>query len=472
MLKAKNIFGIFGKSHREPWLLAAALFACWLVLFLMHLPIQPYSDDIVYMQRAQEMGLFSFLGDFYMTWSGRIGSNALCWLLLGQGFALWKILNPLVIIALCYGAARVFCTKVSLKNILIALLFLFALGPGVLDYAVFWATGSLYYLWPVAVGMFVIMPFLDMRRKTGGEPIPPQKQAQVSLFVLRILAALFVGMCNEQLSACLLGFMALILAEHFFVKKRIAAKHLIIFACVAASFLVMMLAPGGGVRYAHEAQVFSDIFGTSFADMSAGERILRGVNWMYSAMFFSLYLVLLLVFALSWHAKYYGTSAQNSLLKQKPPRCAKIGRGLKYPLLALLCVSVLISFPTRIEYLFTLGYLHELDVSQGVLYVVQTLLPYAYWTLFLAGIFYLLFCKNAAYALGLFAALCTLAVMVLSPTLYFSGERTLFVAGVLLVIIMLGLVRKKMPAPLLVAVLCLVGFNTVRLVSRLSVFYG
>lgn len=435
---------------QKPWnsrMLPAALGLLYVGLLLLHLPIRPYSDDLWYMEELYKWdSFFALQADYYMGWSGRIVSSALAFWLMGKAFWLWRLLNPLVAVGLVYGVARIGAAKPTARTTVAVALLLLLAGPGVLDYSVFWATGSLYYLWPVTGAVWLLLPFFDLALR--GE-------TRLRFLPARMPLAVAACLGNEQATACAVGFMAVILAVYLLRRKKILWRHTALLGAGAAAAAVLFASPGSQKRYQQESYLYFLEFKTGFYEVPTGEKVAGGIAWMYG-MLFSLVLVLLLaLYAASWYRVYRQSGRDKTL------------PGLL--LFGLLCFSAALVFPQQADAMFRFG---EAATGGGVGSFWLAAAPYAYWTLFLAALCYLLARQNWYYLLGLLAGLCTLVVLFWSPTIYTSGERTLFVLVVVLVAMLAAQFKNKVPALPLVLIACLAAANLIRLVGRLQLFYG
>lgn len=431
-------------AKRWHWLLAGAV--AYLALLALHLPIKPYSDDLFYMDGMRQSNVFALVGDYYLHWSGRVTSNFLAYGLVGSGaFWLWKLLNPMMVLLLCWGMVRLVQPKPRLQSCVVALLLLFVLGPGVLDYAVFWATGSVYYLWPLAGAVLLMHPFLDLALR---------RQTAIKWYPLRVVLAALCCMCNEQISACVVAFMAVILLRHFVAARKLPARHLVLLALCVAGALVLFLAPGGSERMAVESARYGDKYGVDFGLLPLGQKLQNGLAWMFGMLFANDYLVLVLLFFAFWAA---------GRQSQKPAwGMALFGLG---------ALAVAFSFPRPVQPVFSFLPLGQV-FSGGLAGLATGLAPYLFWLVFFAALVVMAGRQGFYNALALLAAVCTLVVLFFSPTLFDSGERTMMVAGVLFITLLLGRMKAKLPAPALVTLACLVAVNLYRLVGRLAVFWA
>lgn len=381
------------------------LFLFWVMVNQM---ARPLADDYFYAQRAHEVGLFTFLQDFYYTWSGRVVANGFAYLLTGPLFPFWRVLNAGMIMLCAFAVTRLARGDVQKKDYLLSTGLLSIIPVSVLSLSIFWATGSIYYLWPMTMGLLLMVPFSDHFF---------QRHKPIRWFPLLVLAALYAGAGNEQVALCALGFMGCFFLHAILAKRPIPPKLLILFFLTAGAFALMMLAPGNGVRFQSEIQThFPD-----FLSLPIRRRLSLGVRWTYDRLFTSLRPLVLLSYLLA-------------LLKMHKPasltalqRSVTLKRHCLYILLVI-AVSPMILGDTSLNVFFTFFQSFAGSTPNKLMLAV----PHVFWTLFSLAWVYLLFRARPLSALCLMAGLGSLVVMWFSPTIHASLYRTSLIAGALL----------------------------------------
>lgn len=421
----------------------------YIPLLCMHLPIKPYSDDIWYASAVNSADNFFTLQSFYYTdWSGRIASSALTFALVGKAFFLWKLLNPAVFIVLCWAIARIAAKTPKLKHFFVVLVLLLLAGPGILDYSVFWATGSMYYLWPAAAAAVLLVPFFDLALR---------KETCIKYFPLYIILCFFACLGNEQITACVLGFMGVAIADYIIKNKSLPWRFWVLFGVSLAFALVLFLSPGTQSRFVQETAAYAKETGLYFAELSFGTKISNGITWMFSTMVPLLYLTIIILYGASWRRVY-------TLNPQKTG--ARVMRAVT---LVVFCGALAAVFPTALEPLLSFEPFGGLWQS-GFGGVVKTLLPYVFWLVFLCLLAFLLGMQNRYYAISLLAALCTMIALFFSLAIYNSGERTMFAALVILTGAAAGVIKGRVKMPVAVFGVVLAAVNTARLLTRIRLF--
>lgn len=427
-----------------------AMLLLYIALFLMHLRIAPYADDIWYIQKMHEWpSFFALMGDFYLTWSGRVVANAIAFLLLGNAFWLWKLLNPLCLLLLAVGIARYAAPKPKLRHICFALILLFLSGPGVLDYGVFWATGSLYYLWPATAAVWLLRPFFQLAL---------EGETNIRRLPVYAILALFACLCNEQITACVLGFMVVALGRYIIKNRRFSWRHGLLLGLGALAAVVLFAAPGSQSRFQQESYLYYVEHHTGFYEVPFFTKIANGVTWSFSMFTSVMYILLMVLFAILWYQLF-------------APGTGKKSRG-QIPLFLILALNVAAALPQQVDFLFTFYSLSTLYGASAA-QVFSILVPYVWWGLFLGCLIYMLARhQNRYYLLGFLAALASVAVLFFSPTIYTSGERTLFAASVIITTMLAARTKAKLPWPAVAFTACIAAFNVARLLSRLQLFYA
>lgn len=433
------------KAYSLPILMVAG----YVFFLLLHLRIQPYSDDIWYIETARTKdNFFTLQWDYYLSWSGRVVSSALSFFLLDKAFWLWRLLNPALMVCMTWAIDRIVQKKPDSKMFALTMLLLLCLGPGVLDYAIFWATGSLYYLWPITGALFALHPFFDLAFR--GE-------VKIRGYVPRAVLALLCVLGNEQLTLCVLGFMVVCLAGRWLkTKKAPGWRYWLMLALSGVGALVLFLAPGNSIRYMEESYLKYYLkFFVGFPETPLLTKASRGTAWVFEMLFGVLFVSLVLLMAFCWLRRY----------------SQRQGRA-RLPMLAVLGLAAALSFPSPVEPVFTFADLEETFVGEGLAQGLLALLPYLFWLGFLGVIGYVLVRENLYLAIAYAAALCTVVMMTFSPTIYASGPRTLMVAGVIIVAVCLALAKERITPVVLTTVGMLAAVSVARLVTRLPLFYG
>lgn len=394
------------------FLLAAA--ALYLITSRVHPNfVSLAGDDGLYYHLAHQYSLGKFVLLRYQQWSGRLFAESAEYLTVLSGGVLYHLLNPLFCILLAFSMVRCVKGQASPRQVVLALGAFCSVSYLVLHEAVFWLSGACAYTVPLALGVTGLIPFanLALRDNPDARPLP---------LALCGICLLLAPLGNEQVAAacCLSVFCAVLAraARH----KRIPPAYLILAAVLLAATLVNLFSPGSSHRFQVELGRFP-----GFRQLSPAAHIQVGAYWLFSNLAGYLWLLLLLL------------SSLPALFRRRFGRSTRVLCGILYAgwLFALLArlpafAGALGKFP----YAFGL-FFHNGDYTKPLapMTAAQTLLclgSYLFWTLLLL-LGMLLLVRCAPHPIHVLFYLCTgLAVLLmipLSPTLFASGYRTLFV---------------------------------------------
>lgn len=118
-----------------------------------NIKLQDFADDLIFSHTLDNTSLYSYIISSYNTWSGRVTINAL---MVGtiNHHNVWKIGIPVSIIIICLSVSRICVNKINLKVILLALFAYLALPKEVLQNGSWWVTGFYNYLLPVSLMLY------------------------------------------------------------------------------------------------------------------------------------------------------------------------------------------------------------------------------------------------------------------------------------------------------------------------------
>ena len=131
----------------------------------------PYSDgdDAFFLKMANSMSLPEYLRMRYITWEGRMTSEAMTYAAFRLGHTFWSLVNALMLTLLPGGLLCLMrkiigpgTTKEALGMALYCFFGMALLGITVLGYGGIWVTGSTFYLWSIVAGIWAAMPFADL----------------------------------------------------------------------------------------------------------------------------------------------------------------------------------------------------------------------------------------------------------------------------------------------------------------------
>ena len=386
------------------------------------------SDDTVFQEQIQPYPtLLSWLDYRYHTWSGRIFAESFVYIFSPLPLYLWKIAELvlystgvffLYLYYLLFAKKRNNATDYTMM--LLALLIPATIDSGVLLQGAFWVTGSMNYLWISVFGIVALYPIVYfMVRRT---------KPHWAFTLLGLISAIIAASSQEQV-----GLLAGALAVTFtlytaYQRKKVirTTRFIKSISPYQASFSVIILSslifaltsPGNQARVEAETVVWRPDFYT----IPLLNHIEYAARWMVDAVVNHSGFLLILIWALI---------IVLLCLKQKRDRLdyATIGILSGAAFLATAkgyeVVSPLVTFyptwqPVIPNYSISLAVL-----GAWIIILIATILaPFVLYRKSIVG---------ALLSLLFIGFLCSVAIITLSPTMYASGLRTLFVPTILLV---------------------------------------
>jgi hypothetical protein len=383
------------------------LSAAWI---MTRLGLQDASDDGIFLHALDQQGMVEFLVSRYHDWSGR---TLIDWLLVGTiGIPMvWTLGIPLALLGSAWCIWRLTLAErlPMLSGTALVLLMAFLIHVMVLAEAVYWVTGFYNYLLPCFLALVAMV--VVMTRDT----------AYAALYVVALPAVVFACQ-SEQVAVAVLVTLSARIALLRLQGQGVGRESLLL-AAGAAAALVSWLAPGNVVRLAGELRWFPE-----YADAGLLEKIGMGLDRLNVHARSPRNLLLLFVAALSAWAT----------LRSCRSAAARIA------------VAILLLFVASVPAIVLIR-LAGLEGLPGITGVGAHLSPaeWAHGGIFVSMAFTI--CVYGALATGaacrardlpgqlvgagipLLAAASTMLVS-LSPTIYASGFRILFVGDVWLLV--------------------------------------
>lgn len=389
-----------------------------LVVFLSLIPVQRVAgDDLVYGAQLHRLGWWGWYSKQLTSWSGRAFSEAMTATFLPASQWLWRFANTAFICLLIYSLAHLAFRNVSTFSYVISFCAFWLIPPAVMINTSYWTIGSFYYTWPMALGLFSAIFLLHSYR---GEA--------TKLPWLYIVAALCASLGVEQIGPCLFAFSVLTLISLSRRKKKVPVALWVYAAAVTGGLIFQVFAPGTKKRTPHEIASWYP----SFRSLSFTQKISRGLSWQYN--YFS-YFLLPLVILLSISVLV------NYLIHRYADQKNVAISGEKHS--TLLTASVSTTIITLVVILSSQAYQINLTTFEHGIAALRhpnAIVSYIIWTLFALALLVsvLLLSDESWVEAFLFLAACAAAaLMYLSPTIYASGARTLFVSSLLFIIVIL-----------------------------------
>lgn len=380
------------------------------VLYLSNFNVDMSTDDGWFMNISREYSFVGFLQWRYNNWSARLFPEAMLYLIFLVPLFVHHLISACAWLLYSYSLVRIVVGAVSRKNFLVAFLSLGFINVWVMKDSIFWITGAINYLWPLALGLFALIPYSDHFFRN--------EKTSIWLY---LLPALIFSFSNEQLIACVIG-VVLVYHSTMLIKKRKENYFLYIpTAFFITGFTFMFLAPGNKLRMQQEI----DMWMPDFNELSPLTRVLRGNSWLFEGWQTKLMLLFIVILVVS-------------LVIDSSKLLARIAAG--YSLFLLL---LMYNFPNRFTNFQLINegnWINPLkagNLLSGTF--LNAVLPYIVWGLFfglVAALSISVSKQKIFIGLSYGAALFSSVLMWFSPTMYASGARVLMCSSVFLLIIL------------------------------------
>lgn len=380
-------------------------------------------DDAYFSSMAHSMPLWEYLKMRYIGWEGRMTSETMTYLAFYFGKGFWQPANAFIFTMLPAGLIHLVKKlagekepRQSFFTALLIYVLVLCLGIEVIGYGAFWITGSTFYLWSIAAGIWGVMPFADL--------VYRREDMRLLSFLYGIPCGFIAAMGQEQIGAVVIAFAILAVGYEIYHSRRVPVWHLIEIVIMAAALIVLFISPGTEARTQTEILRFMPQYET----MSMGNHIFITVQWMLS----SFANEGKLLFFMIWIFAMF-------LMLQKKNRNSRV-----FALIAGI-EAVVALFPfLGVSFCSEMG-MGVTDFNQCVTQVVEpSSLTGQHWLALLWWGTAMVFTLALLWALGekrleklqltllLLAACASEGIMFFSPTMYASGARVYFVAQILL----------------------------------------
>ncbi|MTD42414.1 hypothetical protein GIX45_28065 [Erwinia sp. CPCC 100877] len=380
------------------------------LLYLMKFKIDMSTDDGWFMEVHKKRSLFDYLHWRYNCWSARLFPEAMLYLIFMVPLLVHHVISACAWFLYSFSLVRIFNGTVSRKNFLVAFLSLGLMDICVMKNSLFWITGAINYLWPLALGLFSLIPYADNFFRNKKTVIWPY-----------IIPALIFSFSNEQLLVCVIG---VVLVYHIaiLVKKKKENFFLLLPTILfLLGFIFMFFAPGNTHRMKQEIIVWMP----DFDKLPLFLRILKGSSWLFEGWQTKLLLLFILILVIS-----LTIDASKTLSK------------ITAAYTVFLCLLAY-NFPHRfMNFHYILEGKWVEPLKAGNLFnkaLFSSLLPYVLWgSLFglVIVVSILVAEKKVFIGLSYCAALFAAAMLWFSPTMYASGARVFMCSSIFLIIIL------------------------------------
>ncbi|WDS35826.1 DUF6056 family protein [Pseudoxanthomonas sp.] len=397
----------------RPWPLAGLL---WVLLGIACIHVfgisdRPVADDAYFARMLSQYTLPEYLLHRYHSWTGRLPIEGLLVVLVHHTW-IWRGCNALMVLLLVYAAGRLARVGMALSQVgamTLAFALFLLITPQIQFESSWWLTGSLNYLWPVALGLWSLLPLVE-----AGTYRWPQR-------IGFCLAAAFAAYC-DQLALVLVPLSLGLLAWRI-GQRRWSRWDLVQAVVLVGNAGFALTAPGNAERYREETGMRFP----NFADLDVLEKLRIGFGLIARAMTDPRNDLMALITALAL------------LLLWRSP----LGKGLKVVLGIVLVASLLqlallmLQVPGA-----SLRPWLPMRLDGDVVFFAGNYAVTA-WSLFAVGCLVIgcacCFWRSTGEALRmlgvLLLGLASLGMMGFSPTAYLSSMRIAFVCTMTLVIV-------------------------------------
>lgn len=405
----------------KPKLTIGLLFAVLVTLYVILISLSTReigSDDYIFIEQTKPFHtVYEWLVHRYETWSGRLLPESLVYFFSQNNLLYWKIvsvLNYIVYITTLFLYYKLFIKKRTNTQDILTFLYIgvsiYLLGPVVFDRGALWVTGAMNYFWIITLLLVGLYPLLHLYKKNT----LPKITITTPLTIILVLAIA----SQEQVGLLGLMVIGLLLIDTYLKKRKFPHPYYIATLVLSSTaFLAAISAPGNRQRVVAETQTWLPDYYT--APLVA--KVDSLVRWFVEAIVnHNGQLLLLLSGALLFLA--ITTTAIHGAQKK-----------------------IFIVYSTVIFALFVIKgqpyaeaiYNFNATWQPQNLSRFEKIIPYV-WLMIITTLPYVLYrlTKNKRVALISLAPyvlyILTVAPITLSPTLYASGWRTLFIPSLTL----------------------------------------
>lgn len=400
-------------------------------------------DDTFFLEYCGSMGLWEYLKWRYETWTGRMISEALMHIFFNADLWVWRVVNAGMLVALPVALTALKQKVLGRKSersgslkygswlvgLLLALLCYAFFDIKAFGYSAIWITGSMNYLWPMVCG--IVSLGIVAETAFGTEEVTTFK------YVIAWLCAVIAAMSSEQMGAVLLAFEIACIAEKVWKKKKVRMKFIILAGVTFGAFLLSSLAPGNALRVVSAIEHNMP----QFEQLTLGERFFILVQWLISS--FANENVVFLIGIWSVGILLLVIRLKTGNLTHKEALRTK-----GYAIVAGVFLCVAVAGKCGVTRLNDMGInLAEMTglIEQVPQVTEMSMLQWralVWW--FFAMLFTLFFLwevsrEKLLVTLTYMGAVASEVILIFSPTIYSSGERVFFLAGLMLMFIIMML---------------------------------
>ncbi|MHA8114839.1 hypothetical protein ACX122_17445 [Kosakonia cowanii] len=381
----------------------ASLFIIAMMLYVAtSLSLRPSMDDQAFLHALDGKNYLSFMSHRYMTWSGRVVIDTLLIYTIKHDL-FWRLMIPSSIFVLSLFTIKSIGLKSDPLNVSLAMSLILLMPNEVLRDSVWWVTGAYNYILPAACGVYC---FWHYRHGSG------------RIYFALLLPAILIAFDNEQVGLVLLpALLATVLINRFRITKTQAFTIIL----SIAKYTSLIFAPGNAHRSMRET--FNRM--PEFSDLSMLNKLGMGLDRLHE------------MYTAGGSIILFALAATVFLCLRKSELCLK---NKAICLLITMCYSVLLF----ISHLYNTGFLFlQKQMNYMPLNNYLILASYIIVSMYICTIVYAFIgSRDFISALSIVLGSGTVLAIGLSPTVYASGYRVLFVAYLLVVFAILGILKK------------------------------
>lgn len=369
----------------------------------------------------------------YNSWSGRLAIDLVLPFVLKTNIWFWRIANTIVCTLLMSGIwiladmGKHSTAKRKQWFLSLFLFFLFFISKGeVLEWGLFWATGSMNYLWPAAGLILALIPYNQLLK--GLTP-------KTSHWVLILLPGIY-SCYQEQTGLILITFSSFCMVTYFIAHKRFPFLAFCVWLIFFINFIVLISAPGNVMRMNEEILKFYPHFNA----IPILEKIKLGTN--YTLLNHFLYesakqfvIIPILTFYLVVQRKASKPIIILSLFALSyTVICILFARGLEGDFAIILNLDI---YGTISEH--TASKPLNIHITPIIIGLMTFLcLPIIWFSMYKFELPFL------RLSLFYFASIFSSFILSFSPTMYASGYRIFFVPDIMMIIVILLLLIESL----------------------------
>ena len=414
--------------------------------------LEPLSDDGSYRTIIDEHpGFLNYLSFTYRFLNGRVIANTLMYVMLQLDcMPLWVLISTAAVVSIAYHLARAIGVRPSWKTMSLTLALISCIGIRVLSSSMLWFTGAIFYLWPIAVTVYLLSRLSE--RYHNGIPLTFGWRAG-----LELILSIFVALWGEQFALLLIGFWICYLASLAFQKKKKPSwTEILLISALVAGFCAMFFAPSQALK-------MTNIYGYAAYRGGVGYLLANGLCWSFQSVFIHQKIFVIL----------FGVLILLCIDRSKNRVCVRVFE-------AMLGMSILFALMKVLPFAWCnvlTNSLYQIVYLPDVKYAISAWIPYLFWTAYttlMLTLFLMHTRKKCFTGLILLASVATLVIMWFSTTMYASGNRTcaLFCMG--MVALMLKFLiehEKNYIYAILGTGICNILFLIVPLLQQFVIYY-